>query len=262
MSRRFSSHSLLRGIFDKARKLRILTNPHRPSLASEIQTLSQVLLHLPDVRSPVQYLIDMGLRPTLARHISSVYMEFVARYRQVFRSHFRRVIRGGCHQPEYYRDIFIIQFRGTIQVWESRIMSTVWVWLCQAGLPPAASHPQCVDIRVDSATKAEIVLRLGLEPTLLVTGLDRCANMISQSKGECQMESEFLTKPCPMLLAPPTSTEITPATSDLFRREAPSTCFPALYPPPPSESRSPSQSALVTSFAHTPSIQNNEKLLA
>ena len=64
------------------------------------------------------------------------------------------------------------------------------------------------------------------------------------------------------LPTPPTLAETAPATSDLFRREAPSTCFPALYPPPPSESRSSSQSALVTSFAHTPSIQNNEKLSA
>ena len=187
MSRRLFSHSLLRRIRDEAREIRVLTNPHCPSPAPEIRTISQVLLHLPDVRSPVQYLIDMGLRPTLARYISSVYMEFVTRYRQVFRSHFRRVIHGGCHlQSEYYRDIFIVQFRGTIQVWESQFISTVWVWLCRVGLPPAASHPQCMDvsvhlhnllvwginllaqIRVDGTMEAEILLRLGLKPTSLV----------------------------------------------------------------------------------------------
>ena len=148
MSRRFSSYAIPRGIFDQAREIRMLTSPRWPSPSSAICTESQILLHLPEVRSPVQYLIDMGLRPTLARHISDVYLEFVSRYRQVFRSHFRRVIREGCYQPEYYRDIFTIQFRRTIKVRASQIMSTVWAWLCQAGLPLAASHPQCMDVSV------------------------------------------------------------------------------------------------------------------
>jgi hypothetical protein len=44
-------------------------------------------------------------------------MDFVARYRQVFESYFRRAIKGSCHlHPEHYRDIFVVQFRGTIQV--------------------------------------------------------------------------------------------------------------------------------------------------
>lgn len=124
MSRRLFSHSLLRRIRDEAREIRMLTSPHLPSLASEIPIESQALLHLPDVQSPIQYLIDMGLRPTLARHMSNVYMEFVARYKQVFISHFRRVIHGGCHrQTEYRRDIFIIQFKRTIHVWSSQMMS-------------------------------------------------------------------------------------------------------------------------------------------
>jgi hypothetical protein len=147
MSRRLSSHSFLRGISDKARENLTLTKPRRPSTVSEIRTDAQVLLHLPDVQSPFQYLIDMGLRPTLAQRISSVYMKFVARYRQVFSTHCRRVIRGGCHiEPEYYREMFIIQFKGTIQVWGYQIMSIVWDWLCRAGLPPTASHPQCLDV--------------------------------------------------------------------------------------------------------------------
>jgi hypothetical protein len=151
MSRRISPHSLslLRSISDDAREILKLTKPYRPPMPSDIQTGSQILLHLPDVRSPVQYLIDMGLRPNIARHISSVYMEFVSRYSQVFRSHFRRVIRGGCHlAPEYYHDLFIVQFKGTIQVWGSQLMSTVRAWLCRAGLPPTAPHPQCVDVSV------------------------------------------------------------------------------------------------------------------
>lgn len=143
MSKRLFPHSLLRGIFDEAREIRVLTSLHRPSPTSDIRTVS---LHLPDVRSPVQYLISMGLRPTVARHVANIFMEFVARYRRIFRSHFRRAIHGNCHQPEYYRDIFIIQFKGAIQLWESQIMSTVWVWLCRVGLSPAASHPQCMDV--------------------------------------------------------------------------------------------------------------------
>ena len=154
MSRIFSSHSLLQDIFDEARDIRTLTSPRHASLASEIGTGSQVLLHLPDVRSPVRYLIDMGLRPALARHITRVYMKFVARYRQVFGSHFRRVIHGGCHlQPEYYRDMFVVQFKRTIQVWESQIMSTVCVWLCRARLTPATSHPQCMNVSAPFKTR-------------------------------------------------------------------------------------------------------------
>jgi hypothetical protein len=146
MPRRISSHPLLRGIVDKAHELQVLTKLHWPSPVSEIRTGSQVLLHLPDVQSPIQYLIEMGLRPTLARHISSIYMEFVARFTQVFRSHFRRVIRRLPPSTLYYRDIFIIQFKGTIQVWESQLMSTVHAWLCRTGLPWTASHPQCMDV--------------------------------------------------------------------------------------------------------------------
>ena len=203
MSRRFSplSLSLLRSISDDAREILMLTKPYRPPMASDIQTGPHVLLHLPDVRSPVQYLIDMGLRPALARHISSVYIEFVARYRQVFKSHFRRIIRDGCHlHPDHYRNVFIVQFKGTIQVWESQIVSTVCVWLCQAGLSPTVSHPQCMNvsatisktrlsginllaqIRVDGVTKAKILSRLGLTSTPLMVGLGLtlvCAHLMS-----------------------------------------------------------------------------------
>ena len=139
MSRRLFPRSLLRGIFDVSREIRMLTSPHQ---ASGNQTAS--LLHLPDVQAPTQYLVDMGLRPALARRISSVYMDFVSRYRQVFESHFRRV--HSLH-PEYYRDIFVVQFRDTIQAWESRIISTALVWLCQVGQPPTSSCPQRIDVR-------------------------------------------------------------------------------------------------------------------
>ena len=147
MPRRLFSNSLLRGIFDIFRENRTLTSPYQPPAS---RTLSlQTPLRLPDVREPAQDLIDMGLRPTLARRLLSVYMDSVARYRQVFESYFRLAIREGCHfHPDHYRDIFVIYFRGTIQVMESQFMSAAWVWLCRAGLPPTPFWPQCIDVRI------------------------------------------------------------------------------------------------------------------
>jgi hypothetical protein len=121
---------------------------HRPppSPASEIRSMST--FHLPDVRAPAQYFIDMGLRHTLARHLSSVYMNFVARLRQVFESYFCRAIQGSCHlRLEHYRDIFVVQFKGSIQALESQFMSATWVWLCQAGRP-TPFWPQCIDVKI------------------------------------------------------------------------------------------------------------------
>ena len=142
MSRPFS-HSLLRNIFDISREIRMLTSPDSPPYSSEIRDL--LPLRLPDVRTPGQDLIDLGLRPVLARRLSSVYMDFVARCRQVFELYFRRIIHGGCHHPKYYRDVLVIQFNSTIQACESRIMSTAWVWLCQAGLSPTSFS---LDVRI------------------------------------------------------------------------------------------------------------------
>ena len=145
MSRRLFPNYLPRGICDVAREIRMLTNPHQPP-TSEIRTLSS--LHLPDVLEPAQYLIDVGLRPALARRLSSIYMDIVARYRQVVESYFRRAIQGSCHlHPGHYRDIFVVHFRDTIQALESRMVSTAWVWLCRAGLPPTLFWPQCIDVR-------------------------------------------------------------------------------------------------------------------
>ena len=146
MSGRLFSNSLLQDIFDVLREIRMFTSPHQPS-ASEIRTLSP--LHLPDVGEPAQHLIDMGLRPPLARRLSSVYMDIVARYRQVFELYFCRAIQGSCHlNPGHYCDIFVVQFRGTIQVLKSQFMSAVWVWLCRAGLPPTLFWPQRIDVRL------------------------------------------------------------------------------------------------------------------
>ncbi len=153
MSGTLLSH-YLRGIFEEARETRLLTSPRRPSPASEILAMSP--LHLPEVRSPAQYLIDMGLRPALARRISSVYMDFVARYIQIFESHFCRTIHGSCLlNPEYYRNIFVIRFKGTIQVLASRIMSNTWVWLSQTGQLPAS----VCSLDVRSSSPAYMVFR-------------------------------------------------------------------------------------------------------
>ena len=140
---RLLSHSLLQDIFDTSRQIRMLTSPDPPSCSSEIRDMLPLLL--PDVRTPAQDLIDLGLGPVLARRISSVYMDFFARYRQIFELYFRRVIHSGCQHPEYYRNTFVVQFNSTIQVWESRVMSTARVWLCRARLSPTSFS---LDVRV------------------------------------------------------------------------------------------------------------------
>ena len=152
MSRLFS-HSLLRDIFDISRETRMLTSPNSLSYSysSEIRDIP---LHLPDVRTPAQDLIDLGLRPALARRVSSIYMDFFARCRQVFELHFRRVIHGGCQRPAYYRDIFVIQFMSIIQVSESRIMSIARVWL-HRGLSPTSFS---LDVRIPGYTMFFTVL--------------------------------------------------------------------------------------------------------
>ena len=142
MSRLFL-HSLSRDIFAISRETRLLTSPDLLSYSSEIRDM--LPLHLPDIRTPAQDLIDLGLRPPLARRISSIYMDFFARCREVFELHFRRVIQGGCQHSEYYRVIFVAQFKSTIQIWKSRIMSTARVWLCQAGLSPTSFS---LDVRI------------------------------------------------------------------------------------------------------------------
>lgn len=124
----------------------MLASPHQPSPTSEIQTIP--LLHLPDVQAPAQYLIDMGLTPVLSTRLSDVYTEVVARYRRVLESYFRRAIHGSCHvRAEHYRDTYVVQFKGTIQMLESQFMSAAWVWLCRTGHPPTHFRPQCVDVR-------------------------------------------------------------------------------------------------------------------
>jgi hypothetical protein len=148
MSRRLFSQSLLRGIFEETRKTRMLMNSHRPPPSPASESRSMSTFRLPDVRAPDQYLIGMGIRPALARHLSRIYMDTIARYRQVFESYFRRAIQGSCHlRLEHYRDIFVVQFKGTVKVLESQFMSVSWVWRCQAGLS-TLFWPQCIDVKI------------------------------------------------------------------------------------------------------------------
>ena len=188
MSGRIFPISLTQAILDGSRKLRSLSDLHCHSLPGfEPPATPQLQLHLPEVWAPAQYLIDMGLRPTFARRLSSIYMDVVARYRETCQSHFNRATHGG-HLTEYYHKVFIVLFRRTVQAWESQIVSIVRVQLCQAGALQVTVHPERVDasiiiisktprnaqyivtqIRVDDAAQAEIVTRLGLKSTHLST---------------------------------------------------------------------------------------------
>lgn len=135
----------MQGIFHGSRKLQLLSDVYCPSLASFEPPTSQ--LHLPEVWTPAaQYLIDAGLRPVLAQRLSNAYTDFVARYRGHFESYFKRAISKGCHlSTEYYRDAFIVQFKRTIQVWDSQFVSIIQVWLRQAGAPSVSFRPEHVD---------------------------------------------------------------------------------------------------------------------
>ena len=230
MSRTLFSNSVPRVIFDVAREIRKLTGPHQPSASG---SRSSSPLHLPDVWTPSQYLINMGFKPAFARRLSSVYMDIVARYRQTFKSYFRRAIQGSCHlHLGHYHDIFVIQFQGTIQVLESQFMLVAWDWLRRAGLLPTLFLPQCIDVRapvyttlyevdmplvkvrVDAVTKDEILSRLGLKTTSFIMDavrfnyitfsepppdfqlphLNQISNRIEPPEEKCKTEGDFSTK--------------------------------------------------------------------
>lgn len=175
--------SFLRDVFDDSRGIRGFSDIHDYTPAGleyiESSMTSHLHLHLPEVWAPAQHLIDAGLRPTLARRLSSTYMHFVARYRKTCQSHFDRATRGRSRLTEYYREVFTVLFKRTIQASGSQIISIVRVHLCQAGAPQATVRPERIDasasviskasrhtkpnvtqIRVDGAAKAEIMARL------------------------------------------------------------------------------------------------------
>ena len=202
----------MRNIFDDSRGIWLLSNTHGYTPTGlESSSTTQLHLSLPEVLAPAQYLIDVGLRPALARRLSSTYMDVVDRYRKICQSHFDRATHGG-HLTEYYRKVFIILFQRTVQAWDSQIVSIVRVRLCQAGATQASVRPEHVDastivisnasrnaksvttqIRVDDAATAEIIARLGLKLTHLTS--DRVCLT-------CLFRPTHLIKLCQMMTSP------------------------------------------------------------
>lgn len=188
MPGRLFPRSVIQDIFDSSCILQPPSDIHSSTFTSFESTTS--LLYLPEVWTPAaQYLIDVGLRPSLAQRLSDTYVDFVARNRKLFESYFNCAISKGCHlSAECYRSTFIVQFKRTIQVWDSQFVSVVRVLSRQAGVPMVSFHPERVDasileilrttrntesiiiqIRVDDAAKAEIIARLGIKATQLTS---------------------------------------------------------------------------------------------
>ena len=189
----------MQDFLDGSCKIRLLsdTHGHTPTgLESSIPSHNH--LYLPEVWAPAQYLIDLGLPPALARRLSSTYMDVVDQYRKICQSHFDLATHGS-HLTGYYRKVFIVLFRRTVQAWDSKIVSIARVQLCQAGVQ-ATVHPERVEastiviskasrdaksislqIRVDDAMKAEIMARLGLKAPLTFdkVGFNRFVSFLS-----------------------------------------------------------------------------------
>ena len=146
--------SLMRDILDDSRGMWLFSNIHRYT-PTGLESSATSHLPLPEVWAPAQYLIDVVLRPALARRLSSTYMDVVARYRETCQSHFDRVTHGG-HLIEYYREVFIILFKRTVQAWDSQIVSIVRVHLCQA--VQATIRPERVDVSTIIMSKALVIL--------------------------------------------------------------------------------------------------------
>jgi hypothetical protein len=140
------SRSFLQDIFDDSRQIQVLSGMPYPTLAG-LESPMTSRLHLPEVRAPAQYLIDMGLQPALAQQLSNTYSNFVAQYKKTCQSHFNHAIYGGCHLPtECYREVFIVLFRRTIQAWDSKFASMVRVRTCEAGALQAPLLPERVNV--------------------------------------------------------------------------------------------------------------------
>ncbi|KAH9178760.1 hypothetical protein EDB89DRAFT_1928373 [Lactarius sanguifluus] len=237
--------------FGGFREIRLLSDTHcYTPTGLKSSTTSRLYLHLPEVWPPAQYLTDAGLRPALARRLSSTYMEFVDRYRKTCQSHFDRATRGGGHLAEYYREVFVVLFKRTTQAWGSQIVSIVRVQLCQAGAFQATVRPERVDIRVDDAAKAEIIARLGLEathltPDRLVMVTNRSADVTSRLEEVSEQTHALSTDTVDSRLMLPGSPPVS-GRYDPFSHTAPQTCFPAPYPPPPASCLP--RNALPTSF--------------
>ncbi|KAI0257924.1 hypothetical protein BC834DRAFT_916993 [Gloeopeniophorella convolvens] len=248
------SQSLLRGISEGARELRVLARPNRLPSNSGSQASS---LHLPEIRAPAQFLIDMGIQPALAEILSTIYMKFAAQHRKTFESYFDRAIYGGCRLPaECYRKMFVVQFERVIQRWGSQLFSTIWVWLRRGeSFRHGPFDFKGVGLRISNDEKPEILSRLGLRITPPFVSN---ANEVCRSNRVCALQTNQSTNPVPNMVAPEkreaiilSKTEearfgsITPSLmmspnttrhSNALDWQPTRTCFPAPYPPPPRES--------------------------
>ncbi|KAH9044529.1 hypothetical protein EDB85DRAFT_1909957 [Lactarius pseudohatsudake] len=239
----------IQDFFDGSREIWLLSDTHGYTPTGlESSTTSQLQLHLPEVWPPAQYLIDAGLRPALARRLSSTFMDFVARYRETCQSYFDRATHGRGHLTEYYHDIFISLFKRAIQASGSQIVSIVRAQLRQADAPQVIVRPERVDIRVDDAAKVEIIARLGLKATSDNIVTSPSADVTSRLEEVLEQTHALFTDTVNSRLMLPKSPPIlsTSRRYDPFGHVAPQTCFPAPYPPPPASClpRSP----LLTSF--------------
>lgn len=146
--------SFMRNIVDDSREILLLADTHGYTRTGlESSTTSQCHLHLPEVWAPAQHLIDVGLRPGLARRLSNTYMHFVARYRETCRSHFDRATHGRRYLNEYHREVFTVLFKRSIQASGSQIISIVRLHLCQAGAPQAVISPERMDASISVILK-------------------------------------------------------------------------------------------------------------
>lgn len=148
----------MQAILESSREIRSLSDPHcRPPLGFEPATPTpqlQLQLQLPEVRLPSQYLIGMGIQPTLAQQLSKTYMDFVSRNRTSCELHFNRAIHGGSQLPiEYYREVFVVLYKRNIQAWDSKFVSMVRVRVCQVGAPQMSFHPERVDVSIIVTSK-------------------------------------------------------------------------------------------------------------
>lgn len=138
----------MQDFLDGSCKIRLLSDTHGYT-PTGLESSIPSHLHLPEVWAPAQYLIDLGLRPALARRLSSTYMDVVDQYRKICQSHFDRATHGG-HLTGYYRKVFIILFKRTVRAWDSQIVSIVRVQLCQTGAHQVTIRPE----RVNASTIA------------------------------------------------------------------------------------------------------------
>lgn len=137
--------SILRDILDDSREMRLLSDAHGNTPSRLESSTHHHHLELPEVWPPAQYLIDLGLRPAFARRLSSNYMGVVDQYRKICQSHFDRATQGG-HLTAYYHKVFIILFKRTVRAWDSQIVTTIRVQLCQAGAHQVTIRPERVDV--------------------------------------------------------------------------------------------------------------------